>query len=227
VNPVFRPLRPNRNKCRAYATIAACALIVVSIGGCSGWPSHPAGPQAARIASEWWLFFYVSCAVYVVVMLFLIAALVRAPRLTAGMETELPPSTRRRMRRAVATGVSVTVLLLFVLFVHDLLTGRALEAFGANQPLIIEVKGRQWWWEVTYVDAIASNRFTTANEIHIPVGRPVELSLTSSDVIHSLWVPQLHGKRDLIPTYGRRLPPRCRAIAAASKRSSPSRGPCT
>jgi cytochrome c oxidase subunit II len=177
----------------------------MALGGCGGWPSHPAGPQTARIAREWWLFFYVCCAVYIIVMLFLIAALARPARARAGMETELPAATQKRMTRAVATGVGVTVLLLFVLLVHDLVTGRALEAFGADQPLIIEVKGRQWWWQLTYVDAIAANRFTTANEIHIPVGRPVELSLTSDDVIHSLWVPQLHGKRDLIPAYGRRL----------------------
>lgn len=54
----------------------------------------------------------------------------------------------------------------------------------------------QWWWEIRYdpQDIVVS-----ANEIHIPVGRPVALTLTSRDVIHSFWVPALHGKRDLIP----------------------------
>ena len=59
--------------------------------------------------------------------------------------------------------------------------------------------GHQWWWEVNYENPVASRSFTTANEIHIPVGQPVVLKLTSQDVIHSFWVPNLHGKKDLIP----------------------------
>jgi cytochrome c oxidase subunit 2 len=66
----------------------------------------------------------------------------------------------------------------------------------------INVTGHQWWWEVEYQDLNAPTlRFRTANEIHIPVGRPVVLNVTSRDVIHSFWVPNLQGKRDLISGY--------------------------
>ena len=65
--------------------------------------------------------------------------------------------------------------------------------------ITIEVTGRQWWWEVRYTDVDASNIFTTANEIHIPVGIPVMFTLHGGDVIHSFWVPNLAGKKDLIP----------------------------
>ena len=207
VNRAPRPLLRNRSERRAprVAGAGALALLCVAIAGCSGWPSHPAGPQAVRIAGEWWLFLSVSCAIYVVVMAALIAALLRAPRARAETETELPAPVNRRFSYAVGAAVAISVALLFALLISDFLTGRVVEAFGANNPLVIEVKGRQWWWEVSYVDPVAGNRFTTANEIHIPVGRPVELLLTSADVIHSLWVPALHGKRDLIPAYGRRL----------------------
>jgi cytochrome c oxidase subunit 2 len=61
------------------------------------------------------------------------------------------------------------------------------------------VIGHQWWWQIQYVGLGPSNRLETANEIHIPVGQPVELTLESRDVIHSFWVPALHGKVDLIP----------------------------
>jgi len=61
------------------------------------------------------------------------------------------------------------------------------------------VIGHQWWWEVKYQDPIPGRIVTTANEIHVPAGRPVLLQLSSVDVIHSFWVPSLHGKRDLIP----------------------------
>jgi cytochrome c oxidase subunit 2 len=59
--------------------------------------------------------------------------------------------------------------------------------------------GHQWWWQVVYRDAQADRMVITANELHVPVGKPVKLVLTSRDVIHSFWVPSLHGKTDLIP----------------------------
>ena len=64
----------------------------------------------------------------------------------------------------------------------------------------IEVTGNQWWWYVRYLNDDASRIVVTANEIHIPVGRPVMIRGTSNDVIHSFWVPNLQGKRDLIPS---------------------------
>ena len=64
---------------------------------------------------------------------------------------------------------------------------------------IVNVTGYQWWWRVEYVHPEPAQYITTANEIHIPVGRPVTFVLTSSDVIHSFWAPNLHGKRDLLP----------------------------
>ena len=68
-------------------------------------------------------------------------------------------------------------------------------------PISIAITGHQWWWEVQYEDAVPSRRVLTANEIHIPTNRPVVLKVTSRDVIHSFWVPNLQGKRDLIPGY--------------------------
>ena len=67
---------------------------------------------------------------------------------------------------------------------------------------MIKITGHQWWWEVEYTDeAQPSNNITTANEIHIPVGQPVKLVMKSNDVIHSFWVPNLNGKKDLVPGF--------------------------
>jgi len=63
----------------------------------------------------------------------------------------------------------------------------------------IEVTGHQWWWDLRYFGDSPSDTFTSANELHVPVGRPVVIKLNSDDVIHSLWVPTLSGKKDLIP----------------------------
>ena len=62
---------------------------------------------------------------------------------------------------------------------------------------MIEIVGHQWWWEVRY----PAEGVTTANEVHIPVGRPIAFRLTSADVIHSFWVPALGGKMDLLPDH--------------------------
>jgi cytochrome c oxidase subunit 2 len=69
----------------------------------------------------------------------------------------------------------------------------------AKPAFTIEVTGHQWWWQVRYLSDEPARIFTTANEIHVPVGKPVAVKLASSDVIHSFWVPALTGKTDLIP----------------------------
>lgn len=68
----------------------------------------------------------------------------------------------------------------------------------SNKPDIVIV-GHQWWWEVHYLYGGLDQQFTTANEIHIPAHRPVNIELESADVMHSFWVPSLHGKVDLVP----------------------------
>ena len=69
----------------------------------------------------------------------------------------------------------------------------------------IEVIGEQWWWRVNYRYERGRIDFVTANEIRIPAGQPVELALTSTNVLHSFWVPSLAGKLDLIPGRVNRL----------------------
>jgi cytochrome c oxidase subunit 2 len=66
------------------------------------------------------------------------------------------------------------------------------------KPDII-ITGHQWWWQIEYLDDNVSAEFTTANELHIPLGRPVNIEVLTADVMHSFWIPALHGKVDLIP----------------------------
>jgi cytochrome c oxidase subunit 2 len=96
----------------------------------------------------------------------------------------------------IATGVSTAILIGF--------TGWTLVTMAQSAPrtpptLTIDVSARQWWWSFGYEPAGSAAGFVTANEIHIPVGRPVRFLLTSPDVIHSFWVPALGGKTDVIP----------------------------
>ncbi|MEA2560657.1 MAG: cytochrome c oxidase subunit [Acidobacteriota bacterium] len=164
---------------------------------------HPAGPMAERILGLWDLMYWICAAVFVLVILALLAAVLRR-RAKITDEEDLPgpppPDTHRRLVKVIGAATAVTVVLLFVLLTGSVATGRA-TATLPGEPLNLKLTGKQWWWQVEYVDPVPSQSITTANEIHIPVGRPVKIQLESTDVIHSFWVPNLHGKKDLIPGY--------------------------
>jgi cytochrome c oxidase subunit 2 len=196
------PQSSRRTRPRALVVLG---LTLVMLSG--GYGPHsvldPAGPQAARIESLWWLFTWVSVVVWVLVMVFLLAPLFgRRGGTQAGPgapDVRPEPARERRKQFVVGGAVGLTVLVLFVLLVGDVVTGRAIHTLHDPNPLTIKVTGRQWWWEVRYDDALPANIVTTANEIHIPVRRPVKFELQSNDVIHSFWVPSLHGKKDMVP----------------------------
>jgi cytochrome c oxidase subunit 2 len=166
------------------------------------WQSvlHPAGPQASNIAHLSWFAFVVAALVYLATMLALFGALRSAGRRAGGAEL-VGEEGERRMTRGVTWAVAATVVTLLVFFGYDLVIGRTLSTQPGAHPLTVEITGHQWWWEVQYADTSAHGRFTTANEIHVPVGEPVLFLLGASDVIHSMWVPNLGGKKDLIPGY--------------------------
>ena len=157
---------------------------------------QPAGPHAASIDRLGDLMYATSGVVFVLVLAALAMALWRRRR---PEEAPADPARERRMGTAVtlAAGATTAVLVLFTLVNHA--TGRELTARPPAEALQIRVTGRQWFWDVEYRDSIANRWATTANEIHVPVGRPVVLELRSSDVNHSFWVPNLGVKRDLIP----------------------------
>src|SRR3546814_6530480 len=69
----------------------------------------------------------------------------------------------------------------------------------------VKIIGEMWWWRVHYLDAEGRETLRDANELHIPVGKPVLLELEAADVIHSFWVPRLGGKLDMIPGRTNRL----------------------
>lgn len=157
----------------------------------------PAGPQAAHIAELIWLLIAVTTIVGLLVLGMLVWALVRGSRRSS--EAASGPHAERSMARAVAGAVGVSVVILFGILVSSFWTGRAIAALNGTNGIAVAIHGHQFWWEVQYDDALPNRRLTTANELHVPVGRPVKLQLQSRDVIHSFWVPMLHGKRDLLP----------------------------
>jgi cytochrome c oxidase subunit 2 len=130
----------------------------------------------------------VSAVVYLLTMAVLLYGIVR-PRATPDA----------RLLRYISVSTALSVLILVGLVAASATVGSATSRLQAGNALHITVTGYQWWWRADYHHPQSDQSFTTANELHIPIGRTVQLTLTGADVIHSFWVPNLHGKRDLIP----------------------------
>jgi cytochrome c oxidase subunit II len=157
---------------------------------------NPSSPQTRLIDRLWDAMYLVSAVVFVLVVL---ALLFSAFRRRDSEAAEADPGRERSLTTAVSIATALTVLILFGFLVYDVAVGRQLTRGLGKDALQVRVIGHQWWWELQYRDSVAHNWFTTANELHIPVGRPVALELLSTDVIHSFWPPTVSQKRDLIP----------------------------
>ncbi|MBK8020789.1 MAG: cytochrome c oxidase subunit II [Chloroflexi bacterium] len=155
----------------------------------------PRGPGAEAISGLWWFMFIVAVIVYAITMGLLAIALLRRRTGAVDLRARTP---RGAYSFIVIAGIVVPLIILLVLFGFTLQTMVVIASpgeAGDSDSLTIQVIGHQWWWEVRY----PLLGFETANEIHIPENVPVLIRLTSADVIHSFWVPELHGKIDLIP----------------------------
>jgi cytochrome c oxidase subunit 2 len=162
---------------------------------------QPAGPQAEHIHKLWHLTLGICAFVFAAVLAALFIAIWRAPRGDAATAPDVGTLSRPepRLLRNVTLALGVSIALLFVLIIADYRTDRALLRLPLSDAVHIEMTAHQWWWEARYQDADASKIFNTANELHVPVGRPVIITLKSADVIHTFWLPNLHGKKDMIP----------------------------
>ncbi|HEX4270485.1 MAG TPA: cytochrome c oxidase subunit II, partial [Rhizomicrobium sp.] len=158
-----------------------------------------AGEKAAPVVWLTWGVLLISIAVVVIITLLLAGAIWHRPGLawSAGARPELGPDEGGIHWLWIGVGISTLVLLFSIAWTVKVLA--QIEGPPARPAVTIEVTGKQWWWQVRYLSDDVSRQFTTANEIHIPVGRPVRLKLIGGDVIHSFWVPQLAGKMDAIP----------------------------
>jgi cytochrome c oxidase subunit II len=145
------------------------------------------------MAELWWLMLVLGAAVFIVVTGLLVIGLFRRPRAAESQVGERMPN--RFGRWMIAGGVVLPLIVLVVVLGATLRAMRFVPNTAPPEALVIEIIGHQWWWEVRY----PTEGITTANELHIPVGRPIALQLTSADVIHSFWVPRLAGKLDLLP----------------------------
>ena len=188
-------MRPTRPFFRALA-IGFCVAAILALMACT--PSHPqstfdaAGPVAEKQLALFLIMFWAAVGVFVVVAGALLYTVIRFRR-RAGSE-EMPVQTHGNAPLEIGWTIAPALVLLVIAvptiyYIFDI----------AKTPppgaLEINVTGHQWWWEFEYPGL----NVVTANEMHVPVDRPVKLNLRSDDVIHSFWIPKLAGKQDLIP----------------------------
>jgi cytochrome c oxidase subunit II len=197
-------------------------LIAFGCAGCTSVQSalDPHGTIASELLRLIELIAFVCALVWLSVVVFLVIALMQQRRATdpAQPPLALEAATERRMGVAVTAALIGTVLIITAFTALSFATTRRLSLAEGN-PIIIELRGYQWWWEVTYPDPHPDRIVVTANEIHIPVDHPVKIKLSAADVIHSFWVPSLAGKQDLIPG-------RDNTITLNAKRPGIYRGQC-
>lgn len=150
----------------------------------------PYGTDAAAITTLSWVMFAGAIIIVFGVLAFAVIAYRGGPRLRKALAKE---------RFILIWGAVLPTAILVALLTYGLtLTGARVKPAAAD-ALKIEISGEQWWWRVHYPATGQTSAFMTANEIRMPIGRQVEIKLSSADVIHSFWVPNLAGKVDMVP----------------------------
>ncbi|HEU4960184.1 MAG TPA: c-type cytochrome [Sphingomonas sp.] len=163
------------------------------LGGCDGIQSmtEGAGFQGEQFSDLFTVFFAVTGFFYILVILGLIGGLILRRRGEAD---------EKAARIGLVSWLGAVLVGLTGLTIASYVMDRNVAAASpANPPLEVQITGNQWWWDVTYKNGVPGEELRTANELHLPVGVPVKLTLKTNDVIHSFWVPALGGKQDLIP----------------------------
>ena len=190
----------------------AWGLAVPGLAGCRGPQSalDPASATAGELARLWWVMSGVAGAVLLLVSMLWLYALLRAPR-----QYSQPQARRIQRRLLIGGGLLLPTLSVSALLLYGVNAARGMLPLE-DAALRVSITGHQWWWEVRY----PQGGVVTANQLVLPVGRPVDIEVSSADVIHAFWVPSLGGKLDMTP--GRRG-----VVRLQAEREGVFRGQCS
>ena len=181
------------------------ALFLFAVGctkdGQSTWEAF--GPVAQKQLDLFNVILWVMVAVFILVEGVLVYAIVRYRRRPGDAK---PPQIHGKTSLEIILTIIPTILVL-ALGIWSVFTLFELEEPPTDgpTPLQVTVTGHQWWFEFEYPDAGNGKKIITANEMRIPVDRPIQITLKSDDVIHSFWVPKLAGKLDMVPTHTNKM----------------------
>jgi cytochrome c oxidase subunit 2 len=175
--------------------------LLLAVAACAGeFPQsslHPTSDFSTRIDVLYRSIFWWAVGVFVIVETLLVVAIIRFRDRPGRAE---PRHIHGSTFLEIAWTLAPAVVLVFIA-VPTIETIFDTEGTPPADALEVQVIGHQWWWEFRYPEYA----ITTANELHVPLGRSAALAMTSADVIHSFWVPKLGGKRDVMPRRTTRL----------------------
>jgi cytochrome c oxidase subunit 2 len=157
---------------------------------------HADGLMAKRVLPLTQALLIVSAVVVVIITALVLIAILRRGRNGGVADTPIEETGGQGW---ISIGVGLSTVVLVGLVVWTSMTMAQIANPPVTPALTIDVRGHQWWWEFAYQNDDPSKTFVTANEIHIPVGKPVRFTLNGEDVIHTFWVPRLGGKIQIIP----------------------------
>ena len=187
---------PWRSTLRRLASVLPAAAILLFLA-CT--PSHhqstfdAAGPVADKQLTLFYILLWPAVFVFVVVVGILIFAVTRYRRRPG--DTEIPAQVHGHTQLEI-TWTILPAVMLAVVAVPTIIYIFDISSKPANPDMTITVTGHQWWWEFDYGEELG---VITANQLHVPVDKIIQLDLRSDDVLHSFWIPKLAGKVDVVP----------------------------
>ena len=190
----------SRFRCKRWISVTLLALIASAIlSACGNSPAFtdPRGPVAKKESDLWWIIFTISVIIFVGVTSVLLYSVIR---FRARPNSPAPRQNPGHTPIEILWTLIPTVILFIILGV-TINTMFALGDLSGNGTLKVTAVAHQWWFEFQYPD----EKVNIADEMHIPVGAAVEVSMVSDNVIHGFWVPQLAGKIDIIPGHDNKL----------------------
>ncbi len=184
------------------AAAEVCSTAVTPDGAIMPSIFEPHSPPAASIRELSWLVLGICAGLFVVVEGMIVYGVIRYRRRRDDASRDEP----RQVYGSNPVEIAWTIIPLLIVFVLTLTAVRTIRTIELTEPpegaLQVVAIGHQWWWEYRYADAsLPGGEVVVANEMHVPVDRPIWLRLESADVIHSWWVPALAGKTDLLPNH--------------------------
>jgi cytochrome c oxidase subunit 2 len=181
---------------RRFAPLALILPLVLLLGACaSDAPQdtlEPEGPIARSIDNLWNGVFIIAVVVFVLVEFGTLALVIRFRRRKHDNDDDLPAQTHGNTRLEIAWTVIPTVIVGFLAAYSGVVLADIEQEDADRMPL--DVTAQQFAWSFTYPE-----QGVVADELHVPVGRQLEITLRAEDVLHSFWVPEWRIKRDLVP----------------------------
>ena len=194
--------RTRQSFARRLGSLSALALMaVVFLAACGDDKSPyssitPRSSIADEVQGIYKLVFWLALVIFVGVQAAIVYTVMKFRRRREGEAR--PPQTHGNKTLEILWTMIPAVILL-VIFIPTVRTMYNQADEAQSGEYVIEVYGKQWWWEIHYKEPATVATVITANEIRIPVGVPVQIHLFSNNVIHSFWIPQLSGKMDVMP----------------------------